>query len=194
VIEAGVIVEDDVEIFPGAFIGKEPKGVGATNRTPQFERRVRIGRGSSIGPHAVIFYDVEIGEQTLIGDGASIREQCRIGSQCIISRYVTLNYNCIVGNRVKIMDLTHITGNSVIEEDCFISIHVSTVNDNQMGVSDYSEEMRGPYIRRGAHIGANAVLLPNIEIGEGATVAAGSVVTKDVAAHALVMGTPARQR
>jgi acetyltransferase-like isoleucine patch superfamily enzyme len=193
VIEAGVDIEDDVEIFPGAYLGKEPKGAGATARDVKFERRVVVGRGTSVGPHAVIFQDVAIGAETLIGDGASIREQCRIGSRCIISRYVTLNYNTTVGDRTRIMDLTHLTGNAIIGNDVFVSIHVSMVNDNEMITRRYEEgRIIGPRIDDKASIGAGACLLPGVRIGEGALVAAGAVVTKDVEPYGVVMGMPAR--
>ena len=193
VIEPGVEIDDEVEIFPGAYIGKEPKGAGATARPIQFQRRVAIGRGSSIGPHAVVYYDVEIGAKTLIGDGASIREQCRIGSRCIISRCVTINYNTIVGDRTRIMDSSHITGNCRIGNDVFISVLVSTANDNRMTTDHYDEDrMVGPRIADRANIGAGACILPGVRIGEGAFVAACAVVTKDVAPETQVMGVPAR--
>jgi acetyltransferase-like isoleucine patch superfamily enzyme len=193
VIESGVRLEEEVEVFPGAYIGKEPKGAGATARVMQFERRVVIGRGTSVGPHAVVFQDVEIGAETLIGDGASIREQCRVGSHCIISRYVTVNYNTTIGNRTRIMDLTHITGNCVIGDDVFISVLVSTTNDNVMVKRQYEEgKIVGPQIGDRVSVGAGAVILPGIRLGEGALVGAGSVVTKDVEPYALVIGVPAR--
>ncbi len=193
VIESGVRLEDDVEVFPGAYIGKEPKGAGATARAVRFERRVLIGRGTSVGPHAVVFYDVEIGPGTLIGDGASIREQCRVGSGCIISRYVTVNYNTRIGDRTRIMDLTHITGNCVIGDDVFISVLVSTANDNEMVTRQYEEgKVVGPRIGCRVSIGEGACILPGVKIGDGALVGAGSVVTKDVEPLALVIGVPAR--
>ena len=193
VINSGVDISDGVEIFPGAVIGKEPKGAGALARTPRFEKRVVIGENSSIGPHAIIFYDVEIGPNTLIGDGASIREQCRIGSRCIISRYVTINYNTIIGDRTKIMDLTHITGNCKIGNDVFISVTIGMTNDNLAGAHGYDENsIIGPSIHDGAIIGAGATLLPKVVIGEKAIVGAGAVVTRDVATNSVVMGIPAR--
>jgi acetyltransferase-like isoleucine patch superfamily enzyme len=193
VIESGVRLDDDVEVFPGAYIGKEPKGSGATARAIEFERRVRIGQGTSVGPHAVVFYDVEIGSGTLIGDGASIREQCRVGSHCIISRYVTVNYNTRIGDRTRIMDLTHITGNCVIGDDVFISVLVSTANDNEMVARRYEEgKVVGPRIGNRVSIGEGACILPGVKIGDGALVGAGSVVTKDVEPLALVIGVPAR--
>jgi len=193
VIESGVRLEDDVEVFPGAYIGKEPKGAGATARAIAFDRRVVVGKGTSVGPHAVIFYDVEIGAGTLIGDGASIREQCRVGSRCIISRYVTVNYNTRIGNGTRIMDLTHITGNCVIGDDVFISVLVSTANDNEMVTRRYEEgKVVGPRIGSRVSIGEGACILPGVTIGDGALVGAGSVVTKDVEPMALVIGVPAK--
>lgn len=195
VVAPGVTIHDDCEIFPGAFLGKEPKGAGATARLPTFERRLVIGAGCSIGPHAVIFYDVEIGERTLLGDGASIREQCRIGTRCIISRYVTVNYNTRVGDRTKVMDMTHLTGNMSVGNDVFISTHVATTNDNHLGTGGYSaREAIGPLIEDGAMIGAGAVLLPGVRVGARATVGSGAVVTRDVPPGVTVLGVPARER
>lgn len=191
VIADGVRLEDGVEVFPGAFLGKEPKGAGALARKPEFDKKLVIGAGSSIGPHAVIFYDVVIGAGTLIGDGASVREKCRIGDSCIVSRYVTINYNTTVGDGTKIMDNTHITGNAVIGRNVFISVLVGTANDNLIRAG-YAEHIVGPVIEDDVVIGLGASLLPNVVIGQGATVAAGAVVTKNVAAHTLVAGTPAR--
>jgi acetyltransferase-like isoleucine patch superfamily enzyme len=192
VISAGVELGANVEVFPGAFIGKEPKGAGATSRQPVFAKLVTIGDESSIGPNAVIYYDVEVGANTLIGDSASVRELCRIGHHCIISRCVTLNYACEIGNNTKVMDGTHLTGNMKVGNDVFVSINVSTVNDNAMGRDGYEDHVIGPQIHDRAVIGAAAIILPGVVIGEGSTVAAGAVVTKDVGQGTTVMGIPAR--
>ena len=206
VIEEGVVIHPNVviydgttlgkntEVFPGAFIGKEPKGAGATARQPVFAKTITIGQNCSIGPHAVIFYDVSIGNNTLLGDGASVREKCRIGSFCILSRYVTINYNTTIGDRTKIMDCTHITGNAEVGEDVFISLLVGTTNDNSMRAGYSDEHTLGPRIENQAVIGVGASLLPGITIGERATIGAGSVVTKNVDAGQTVVGAPARPR
>nr|WP_116370133.1 DapH/DapD/GlmU-related protein [Cupriavidus taiwanensis] len=190
-IENGVILGKGVEVFHGALIGKEPKGAGATARIPEFRRRIEIGDECSIGPNAVIFFDVTIGSRTLLGDGASIRENCRIGSFCIISRYVTINYDTIIGDRTKIMDNSHITGKAIVGNDVFISVMVGTTNDNLI-TAGFGDHIRGPVIEDRAVIGVGASLLPAVQIGTGAVVAAGSVVTKDVKPSTLVAGIPAR--
>jgi acetyltransferase-like isoleucine patch superfamily enzyme len=194
VIEPGVVIGDNVEIFPGTYIGKVPKGA-ALARQPEYRPQVTIGANCSLGPHAVIYYDVAIGENTLIGDGASVREQCRIGSNCILSRYVTVNYATTIGNNTKIMDSTHITGKCLIGDNVFISLCVGSTNDNAIGRLGYQEDrVRGPVIENGAAVGAGAMLMPAIVIHEGAVVGAGSVVTKDVPARSVVMGSPATVR
>lgn len=187
----GVELGCGVEVYPGAVVGKAPSTIGVNARKVQSGGAVRIGDGCSIGPNAIIYSDVEIGSRTLIGDGASIREQCRIGSECLISRCVTINYNTSIGDRTKVMDLTHLTGNMVIQDDVFISTMVASTNDNRIR-EGYGDHVVGPKIQRLAIIGAGAVLLPAVTIGEGAVVAAGAVVTRDVEPGATVMGTPAR--
>ena len=192
VIADGVEIAAETEVFPGAFIGKEPKGAGAMARTPSFARHIRIGAGCSIGPHAVIFYDVEIGDGTLIGDGASIREGCRVGRNCIVSRYVTMNYDAVLGDRVKVMDGTHLTGGMTVGDDAFISVMVATMNDNAIGRAGFGAHVAGPAVASGAVIGGAAVLLPGVQIGEWATVAANATVTRAVEPGSRVMGSPAR--
>ena len=191
VIADGAEIGAGVEIFPGALLGKEPKAAGATARLPEFERRLRVGDGCSIGPHSILYYDVEVGAGTLIGDGASVREQCRIGAKCIISRYVTLNYHTRVGDGVKVMDGTHLTGNMTVGDGAFVSALVVTLNDNVIR-SGFGDHIVGPVVEPGAIVGGGATLMPGTVVGANATVAAGAVVTRSVAADSRVAGVPAK--
>ena len=193
VVEAGVEIGDGTEIFPGTYLGKEPKGAGATARRAEFEPVVRIGAECAIGPNAVVFYDVEVGRNTLLGDGVSLREKVRIGHHCLLGRYVTVNYATRIGDHTRIMDLTHITGNCEIGSNVFVSVLVSTTNDNVVvGRAFDAERIVGPRIEDDATVGAGACLLPGVVIGRGAMVGANAVVTRDVAPFDVVMGIPAR--
>lgn len=192
-----VTLGDNVTIFPGAVIGRPPLSSGATARKVRAAKLlpVKIGDNSVVGANAVIYMGVKIGKRAMICDGSLIREGCSVGDRTLIGGGVTINYNSKIGDRVKIMDNTHITGNMTVEDDVFISILVTTTNDNSLGRKTPTGEDwtdRGPIIRRGAAIGQAAALLPGIEVGENAIVGASAVVTKNVPPQTLVLGIPAR--
>ena len=89
--------------------------------------------------------------------------------------------------------LAYVTAYCTLEEHVFIAPCVVTTNDNFMGRTEKRHELRkGPTIRRGARVGAGAVLCPGVEIGEEAFVGAGAVVVKDVQPRVVVVGNPAR--
>jgi acetyltransferase-like isoleucine patch superfamily enzyme len=193
VIESGVEIGDGVEIFPGAYLGKEPKGAGAVARRPEFERWVTIGANCVVGTNSIVYYEVSIGPNTLVGDGAAIREQCSIGERCVVGTHVAVGYAVEVGDRVKIMDRAQVVGNSKLEDGVFIGPGVGMANDPYIGTRDYDDgHVQGATIREGAMVGVGANLLPGIEIGEGALVTAGTLVSRDIPAHVMAAGVPAR--
>lgn len=193
VVESGAEIGNGVEIFPGAYVGKEPRLADFTGRTLEYDKTVSVGANCTIGANAVIYCNVSIGEHTLIGDGVSIRENCVIGEKCILGAHVTVGYNVELHNRIKVMDHTHVVGKSLIEDDVFISLKVGMTNDRFVGARGYEEEqIQGATIRKGARVGVGANLLPGVEIGEQAIVGAGALVTKPVEARTVVMGIPAR--
>jgi acetyltransferase-like isoleucine patch superfamily enzyme len=193
VIYPNTILGQRVEVYDHCVLGKPPTSPGNVSR--RFKSAygpLDIGADSILCPSVVLYVGTKIGEQCLLGDFCSIREECVIGDGCLISRNVTINYNTRVGPRTKVMDSTHLTGNMVVAEDVFISVLVSTTNDNTMGRRGYDDSLQGPRIERGATIGAGASLLPGVVIGENSVVASGAVVTRSVPPHKVVMGVPAR--
>lgn len=195
VIEPGVTIGNNVEIFPGAYLGKIPKGAGALTRPPVYKPTITIGPDCSIGPHVILFYDVELADKVLLGDGASIREGTRVGSRSVIGRYVTVNYNTEIGNGVKVQDHSWLAGEMTIEDNVFISGGVGTSNDNAIGRNGYdADNIVGPYLAEGSAVGVGANLLPGVRIGKNAIVGAGSVVAKDVPDNAVAHGVPADVR
>ena len=200
VIHDYVVIKDNVkigccaEIFSFAVIGRLPKSAGITARKLGSDfKPVSIGSGSVISPGVVIYADVQIGDNCLIGDHASIREGAVIADRCLISRNVTLNYNVTVGEGTKILDNTHITGNCTIGANVFTSAGVVTVNDNNIGRAGYTDGgITGPVIGDYVSVGASAVLMPAVQIGDNSIVAAGSVVKKNVKPYSVVAGNPAK--
>jgi acetyltransferase-like isoleucine patch superfamily enzyme len=207
IIEDGVIIHDYVVLYPGTIlkkgvevfdhcvIGKMPVASGNLARSLKSSYgQTTVGENSILCPGVILYAGIEIGDHVLLGDHCSIREECKIGSNCIIGRSTNINYATTIGNDTKIMDSCIITGNMTIGNHVFMGANVITTNDNSMGRNGYDEGgIRGPVIHDGARIGAAANILPSIVVGENAVVGAGSVVTKHVAAGALVMGVPAKE-
>ena len=83
-----------------------------------------------------------------------------------------------IGARVKVQSQVYVTAHSVVEDDVFLGPGASTTNDDTMGRHGPDYALRGATIRRAARIGGSAVLVPGVEVGEEAFVAAGAVVTQ----------------
>jgi acetyltransferase-like isoleucine patch superfamily enzyme len=129
----------------------------------------------------------------IVGDQACVRERVHVGDDVVIGRGSLIENDTTVGAMTKIQADAYITAYSTLEEHVFIAPRVVTTNDNFMGRTERRHELtKGPTIRRGARVGGGAILLPGVEVGEEAFVGAGAVVTKDVPARKLVVGSPAR--
>lgn len=194
VIYPHTIIKNNVEIYDHCVLGKIPTSPGSVSRKlKQNYSPLEIGEYSILCPSVVLYTGSQIGSHTLLGDYCSIREECKVGDYCIISRNVSVNYNTQIGNRVKVMDNSHITGDMIIEDNVFISVLVSSTNDNTMGREEYNiDHVKGPHIKKNATIGAGAILLPKITIGENSLIGAGSIVTKDIPDNQVWIGSPAK--
>jgi acetyltransferase-like isoleucine patch superfamily enzyme len=132
----------------------------------------------------------------MIGDLFSIREGCTIGERAIIGRAVMMLYNCSVGPFTRVQDQAHLVGEMDIAEHVFIGMQVVTTNDNDVYLRRFGIPVNGTVggarVRRLGAIGAGVTTLPSVEIGEVALVAAGGVVTRDVAPWTIVAGVPVR--
>jgi acetyltransferase-like isoleucine patch superfamily enzyme len=198
VLGAGVVIHDNVwlrqgvRVYDNSVLGRRPQVAGIIQRKPKTDLPwLDIGAHSVIGANVVLYTGTSIGTNTLIGDLASIREECSIGNNVVIGRGVMINYAIEIHDRVRIMDGSHFGGDMVIESDVFVGPHVSSANDNAMGIAEQSVR-QGPRIRRGASIGVGAILLANIEIGEQAVIGAGALVDRSIPARMIAVGVPAR--
>ena len=135
----------------------------------------------------------KIGRGTKVWNNAQIRENVEIGDGCVIGKGAYVDKCVGVGNRVKIENDANIFCGVVIQDDVFVGPGVTFTNDIFPRSFNKDWELTPTYVCRGASIGANATILCGNIIGQYSMIGAGSVVTKEVKAHALVVGNPARQ-
>jgi acetyltransferase-like isoleucine patch superfamily enzyme len=165
-----------------------------------FPSRENLGKsgykGTTVGNHAVlrsgtiIYCDVIIGDNFQTGHNTLIREKTRIGDRTAIGSATIIDGNTSIGNNVSLQSMVYIPTNTSIGDHVFIGPNTVLTNDRYPP----SGLLEGPVIKTGAAIGANSTILPGVCIGEGAFVAAGSIVTRDVPDHMMAIGTPARIR
>ncbi|HTQ58617.1 MAG TPA: acyltransferase [Candidatus Solibacter sp.] len=125
---------------------------------------------------------------------------CEIGDETKIGAFVEIQKNASVGKRCKISSHTFICEGVIIEDNVFVGHSVTFINDSYPratsaagGLQTEADwKVEKTFVRKGASIGSGSTILSQITIGENAIVGAGSVVTKDVPANAIVAGNPAK--
>jgi UDP-2-acetamido-3-amino-2,3-dideoxy-glucuronate N-acetyltransferase len=133
-----------------------------------------------------------IGAGTRIWAFAHVLPGARIGRDCNICDGVFVENDVTVGDRVTVKCGVQLWDGLLLEDDVFIGPNATFTNDRFPRSKVYPEAFSRTVVREGASIGANATILPGIEIGAGAMVGAGAVVTRSVPANAIVAGNPAR--
>ncbi|MHA2034073.1 MAG: N-acetyltransferase [Candidatus Thorarchaeota archaeon] len=145
-----------------------------------------------IHPLAVVDEGAQIGKGTKIWHFAHVRGTARIGENCIIGKDVYIDADVVIGDRVKIQNGVSVYHGVTIEDDVFCGPHMTFTNDMYPRAFSESWEVSRTLVKRGASIGAHATIVCDTVLGEYCMVGSGAVVTRDVPAHGLVVGNPAR--
>jgi UDP-2-acetamido-3-amino-2,3-dideoxy-glucuronate N-acetyltransferase len=154
-----------------------------------------------IHPTALVEPGVEIGARTAVWDGVHMRGPTTIGRDCIIGEKTYVAYGVTVGDGVKVNAHVYVCTGVTIEDRVMIAAGVIFTNDRYprafdddggLAFSGPTADTLSTVVRTGATIGAGALVGPGLEIGAYAMVGMGTVVTRNVPPHALVVGTPAR--
>ena len=143
--------------------------------------------------------DVKLGENVRLSKFINLYG-CEIGDETKIGAFVEVQKNAKIGRRCKISSHTFICEGVTIEDNVFIGHGVMFINDSYPRATAASGDLQTEedwkveptVVKAGASIGTGATILANISIGENAMVGAGSVVTKDVPANAIIAGNPAK--
>lgn len=157
--------------------------IGKGEASMPVDNNVKLGRGVAIRqPDLVNLYGCAVGDDTRIGAFVEIQRGARVGARCKISSH------CFICEGVEIQDEVFVGHGVMFTNDLFP--RATKIDGSPKGEGDWI--CAQTIVRRRASIGSNATILAGIEIGEGAMVAAGSVVTANVLAYAIVAGVPAR--
>ncbi|HVP58782.1 MAG TPA: DapH/DapD/GlmU-related protein [bacterium] len=192
VIHADTTIGANVTIGDNSVIGKVPTRAAISTLKPKELPPAAISDGVVIGALAVVYRGSKLGEGVMVADLASIREDVEIGKFTIVGRGVAIENDTRIGNYVKVETNAYVTAHTRIEDRCFIAPMVTMTNDNFLGrTEERFKYTKGPTLKKGARIGANATLMPGITVGEDAVVAAGSLVKQDVPPRMIVAGVPA---
>ena len=143
--------------------------------------------------------DVKLGREVKLSKFINLYG-CEIGDETKVGAFVEVQKNAKIGRRCKISSHTFICEGVTIEDNVFIGHSVTFINDSypRAANSDGALQTEADWkvettlVKRGASIGSGSTILSKVTIGENAIVGAGSVVTKDVPAHVIVAGNPAK--
>jgi acetyltransferase-like isoleucine patch superfamily enzyme len=194
VVHAGTEIAERVVLGDAVVLGKPPR-LAATSSAPRdAPLPLHVGAGARVETGAVVFAGARLGEDAVVAEGAFVRERAEIGSGATIEPRAAIDNDVTIGPRARIGAGSYVTAWSIVEEDAVVGPAVTTTNDDTMSRHPEDYRLRGATLRRGCRVGARCVLVPGIEVGAGAVVDPGAVVTRDVAAGAHVAGVPARPR
>jgi UDP-2-acetamido-3-amino-2,3-dideoxy-glucuronate N-acetyltransferase len=140
------------------------------------DRGVVIGRGTRVWQFVIIL------------EGAVLGIDCNICSHCLIEGDVT------IGARVTVKSGVQLWNGITLEDDTFIGPNAAFANDLYPRSRNYQTKIPKTIVEKGASVGANATILPGIRIGKYSMIGAGAVVTRNVPAHAIVSGNPAKPK
>lgn len=170
------------------YPGKSESGILVSGKFDDLEGAV-IGSGCILRDFGVIYSRAKLGDNIKTGHHYLVRENTQIGESTLIGSGVVIEDECKIGKNVSIQSNVYIPTGCIIEDEVFLGPNAVLTNDKKMARGEC--KLEGVVIKYGARIGANVTILPGIVIGADAVIGAGSVVTKNVPEHTIVVGVPA---
>ncbi len=143
---------------------------------------------------AIVDDGAQIGEGSRVWHFAHVCAGARIGKGVSLGQNVFVGNKVVIGDRCKIQNNVSVYDNVTLEEGVFCGPSMVFTNVyNPRSLIERKSEYRDTLVKKGATLGANCTIVCGVTIGEFAFIGAGAVVNKDVPAHALMVGVPARQ-
>lgn len=150
--------------------------------------------GAFVHETAVIDADVQLGDETKVWHFVHVSAGARIGMRCVLGQNVYVGPGVRIGNGVRVQNNVSLYEGIEVEDDAFLGPSCVFTNVTRPRAAFPRQGgFETTRVRRGASVGANATLVCPVDLGAHCMIGAGAVVTRDVPAHALVVGAPARR-
>ena len=199
-IDANAVILGPVSIGDGTYIGSHCV-IGHPNVPEMAElRRTRrlgakaqtvIGNNCVIRSGTTIYSAVKVGDDTLFGHNVTLREEVIVGNRTKLGTNVVVDGKSTIGSNVWVQTGVYVCTYSTVEDSVFLGPCCVFTNDKYVCQKPF--ELVGPTVKKGASIGANALLFPGVIVGEGAVVGSQAMVNSDVPPRCIYAGLPAKK-
>jgi acetyltransferase-like isoleucine patch superfamily enzyme len=196
---ANAIIGDTVTIEDNTIVGYTTLTGWFSQRgehRPEAAPPVRIGAGSLVRTHSIVYTGADIGDNCWVGHGAMIREHTVVGHDTSIGTMSDCEGKLKIGSHCSIHSQVHLCAYMTMEDYVFVAPFTVFTNESPMAYRrpKIRQDYMGPTIKFGVQIGVNVVVLPRVTVGSESVIGASSVVTKDIPELSFVVGSPARVR
>ena len=199
-VDTNAIILGPVNIGDGTYIGSncvighpaasELEELRHTHRIIS-KRQTVIGKDCVIRSGTTIYSAVKVGDDTVFGHNVMLREEVVVGDGTKLGTNVVVDGKSSIGSNVSIQTGVYICTYSTVEDSVFLGPCCVFANDKYVCQKEF--KLAGPIVKKGASIGANAILFPGIVVGEGAIVGSQAMVNRDVPPRSIYAGLPARK-
>lgn len=192
-IDSNTIIRSNTNIGKNSFVGANciigEYWMDFCIEQKSYKHPLYIGKKALIRSGSIIYAGSSIGDNFQTGHQVTIREKAEIGNNVSVGTLSDIQGNCKIGNYVRMHSNVHIGQLSIIDDFVWIFPYVVLTNDP----TPPSNNFVGVHIHPFAIVATGAIIMPGIEIGQDALVAASAMVNKPVAPYAVVGGNPAKQ-
>lgn len=202
----GAFIDANATLYGPLAVGKRTYigpncviGFPAANELKELTRSHRIkrkktttlGDNCTLRAGTMLYSDVRVADEVAFGHNVLVRENVTIGPRTKIGTNVVIDGSTRIGAKVSIQTGVYICTYSVVEDGVFLGPCCVFTNDKYVVQKPF--KLIGPTVKKGASIGANALLFPGVTVGEGAVVGSQAMVNSDVPARTIFVGLPARK-
>ena len=145
-----------------------------------------------IDPMSFVHPNAIVGEGTTVWQFVVVLSGAEIGRDCNLNAHTLVEGGAKLGDRVTLKSGVFVWNGVTLEDDVFCGPNATFTNDRHPKSKNEQFLLEGTLVKRGASIGAGAIILPGVTVGEHAVVGAGAVVTGDIPDGAIVVGNPMR--